>query len=163
MTYYELLSDKLDDDEINKQVDERNKSTKESDNRPQVGQVNENFGKLIDRTENEKLIKKIKKNEKEIRESKKTIMDMPLKDIFEKTSDVTSDFWEDYKVKLSEIEINEKLNNKDYKDNKNWSDIIKIHLLAFVEYMKDNDHSLYIGILFVIVSVILYLFNITKG
>ena len=37
-----------------------------------------------------------------------------------------------------------------------------IYMLAFVEYLKEDNHVLYIGILFVIISVILYLFNITS-
>ena len=85
---------------------------------------------------------------------------MPLKDIMEKTSEVTGNFWDDYKIKLSEIEIHEKLIDKEY--HKSWATIIKIHILAFVEYLKEGDHILYIGILFVIISLILYLFNITS-
>ena len=58
------------------------------------------------------------------------------------------------------MEIHEKHNNKDYE--KSWSNVIKIYMLAFVEYLKEDNHVLYIGILFVIISVILYLFNITS-
>ena len=93
-------------------------------------------------------------------QNKKTIMDMPLKDILGKTSEVTSSFWDDYKIKMSEIEIHEKQRDKNYK--KSFINIIKTHILALVEYMKDNDNGLYIGILIVIISIILYMFNITS-
>ena len=46
-------------------------------------------------------------------------------------------------------------------DKINWTDFFSMHSLAFVEYMKDGDHTLYIGILLVFISTILYIFNIS--
>ena len=83
----------------------------------------------------------------------KNEIDNELNDLLETKSNLQE-------YELSEIEINEKLKNKDY--HKSWASIIKIHLLAMVEYLKDNNHGLYVGILFVIISVIIYLFNITR-
>ena len=86
-------------------------------------------------------------------------MDMPLRDILEKTSEVSSDFLNDYKTNLAEVEINMKANNDNY-NNKSLSSIIGIHIIALVNYMREADHVLYIGILLVLISIILYVFNI---
>ena len=157
--YYQLLEDDFEEQLTEKILEDRyGKLSK--DGRPSIGKPNPEFGKIITKTENEKAIFAIRKSEQEQIDSKKTIMDMPLKDIIEKTSEVTENFWDDYKVKLSEIEINEKLKDKDY--HKSWASIIKIHILAMVEYLKNDNHGLYIGILLVIISLIIYLFNITR-
>ena len=74
---------------------------------------------------------------------------MPLRDILEKTSEVSSDFWSDYKTNLAEVEINRKTNDPNY-DNKNLSSIIGIHIIGLINYMREGDHVLYMGILFVI-------------
>ena len=157
--YYQLLEDNFEEQQTEQILEDRYGKLS-NDGRPSIGKPNPNFGKIITKDENEKAIFAIRKSEQEQRDQEKTIMDMPLRDIIEKTSEVTSDFWDDYKIKLSEIEIHEKQIDKEY--HKSWATIIKIHLLAFVEYLKDDDHVLYIGILFVIISVILYLFNITS-
>ena len=156
---YELIQDNIDDKNIDKMLDNTYKSISEDD-RPQIGLSNQDFGKLINKNENEKTKLSIRKEETEQIENKKTILDMPIKDILGKTSEVTSNFWDDYKIKISEIEINEKLRDKNYKNS--FINIIKIHILALVEYMKYNDNGLYIGILIVIISIILYMFNITS-
>ena len=155
----EIIQEKIDDNNINKMLDDKYKSISEDD-RPQLGTSNEDFGKLLNKNENEKAILSIRKEETEQMQNKKTIMDMRLKDIIGKTSYVTNHFWDDYKIKMSEIEIHEKLRDKNYKNS--LINIIKIHILALIEYMKDNDNALYIGILIVIISIILYMFNITS-
>tara|TARA_Y100000389_G_C17424648_1_gene498835 strand:+ start:1285 stop:1764 length:480 start_codon:yes stop_codon:yes gene_type:complete len=128
------------------------------DTRPQIS-VNKGHVELSERGENDKIIKKIRDNELEQEKNRKTIMDMPLRDILEKTSEVSSDFWSDYKTNLAEVEINRKTNDPNY-DNKNLSSIIGIHIIGLIKYMREGDHVLYMGILFVIISIILYVFNI---
>ena len=157
--YFQILEDEFTEEQTEKILEDKYGNLSK-DGRPSIGKPNPEFGKIITKDENEKAIFAIRKSEQEQRDKEKTIMDMPLKDIIEKTSEVTSDFWDDYSIKLSEMEIHEKHNNKDYE--KSWSNVIKIYILAFVEYLKDDNHVLYIGILFVIISVILYLFNITS-
>ena len=88
-------------------------------------------------------------------------MDMPLKEIFQKTSETTDNFMEDYNIKLIEAKYNYENKYGKFKDNIRWTDFITIHGLAFVEYMKEGDHTLYIGILLVFISVIIYIFNIS--
>ena len=84
-----------------------------------------------------------------------------LKDIFQKTSETTDNFMEDYNIKLIEAKYNYENKYGKFKDKISWTDFITIHGLAFVEYMKEGDHTLYIGILLVFISVIIYIFNIS--
>ena len=152
--YHELREDDfLQEDYLSKRQKELS-----NDSRPQIA-TNTRHVELSERGENDKIIKKIRKNESEIERNRKTIMDMPLRDILEKTSEVSSDFWSDYKTNLAEVEINRKANDHEY-DNTNLSSIIEIHIIALVNYMRERDHVLYMGILFVIISIILYVFNI---
>ena len=89
---------------------------------------------------------------------------MPLKDIISKTTETTANFWEDYKIKLVETKYHyDKKYNLDTDKKTTWSDFFMIHALAFVEYMKEYDHVLYIGIFLGIISVIIYIFNITSS
>tara|TARA_B100000287_G_C20420186_1_gene697193 strand:+ start:271 stop:744 length:474 start_codon:yes stop_codon:yes gene_type:complete len=151
--YHELREDGFKEDYLSKR--KKNQST---DSRPQLA-TNRGHVDLSERGENDKIIKKIRKNELEKEQNRKTIMDMPLRDILEKTSEVSSDFWSDYKTNLAEVEINRKANEPDY-DHTNLSSIIGIHIVALINYMREADHVLYMGILFVIISIILYVFNI---
>ena len=151
--YSELREHDFVDDYLSKRQENQSK-----DSRPQIA-TNIKHVELSERGENDKIIKKIRKNEIEKEKNRKTIMDMPLRDILEKTSEVSSDFWIDYKTNLAEVEINRKTNDPDY-NNKSLSSIIEIHVVALVNYMREADHILYIGILLVIISIILYVFNI---
>ena len=158
--YYELI--KVNDVNM-ENIIEDNFLTKRQldlrkDTRPQLG-VNIGHIELSERGENDKIIKRIRENESEIEKNRKTIMDMPLRDILEKTSETSSDFWNDYKTNLAEVEINHKTNNPEY-DNTNISNIMSIHIVALINYMREGDHVLYMGILLVIISIILYVFNI---
>ena len=141
---------------------EQRRNNLDNDNRPQIAsEFNRNTNNLLHKAEEEKVIKRIKANREEKEKNRKTIMDMPLKDIISKTSETADSFWEDYNIKLIETKHHYKKNNT-VKDN-SWSDFFTIHSLAFVEYMKEKDHVLYIGIFLGIISVIIYIFNITSS
>ena len=132
------------------------------DTRPQLGLINKEYAELISKDEEEKVIKKIRESEEKKEKDRKTIMDMPLKDIISKTSETADNFWEDYNIKLIETKYHyEKKYELESSDT--WSDFVMIHGLAFVEYMKEKDHILYIGIFLGIISVIIYIFNITSS
>jgi len=138
---------------------EQRRNNLDNDNRPQIAsEFNRNTNNLLHKNEEEKVIKRIRASEEEREKNRKTIMDMPLKDIISKTSETADNFWEDYNIKLIEA----KYHYETVKDN-SWSDFFTIHSLAFVEYMKEKDHVLYIGIFLGIISVIIYIFNITSS
>ena len=141
---------------------EKRKRGLEDDSRPQIGEdydrkVND---VLVDK-EQEKIIQEYERSERLEEKKRTTIMDMPLKDIFQKTSETTDNFMEDYNIKLIESKYNYENKYGKFKDNIRWTDFITIHGFAFVEYMKEGDHTLYIGILLVFISTILYIFNIS--
>lgn len=150
--YHELREDGLVDEYLGKRQNELS-----NDSRPQLA-TNTGHVELSARGENDKIIKKIRENELKMEKNRKTIMDMPLRDILEKTSEVSSDFWSDYKTNLAEVEINRKANDPNYKPD--LSSIIGIHIVGLINYLREADHVLYMGILFVIISIILYVFNI---
>ena len=151
--YHELKEDTFAEEDF---LSKRQKFLSK-DSRPQIA-TNIGHVELSERGENDKIIKKIRENELEKEKNRKTIMDMPLRDILEKTSEVSSDFWSDYKTNLAEVEINRKANDPNYKQD--LSSIIGIHIVGLINYMREADHVLYMGILFVIISIILYVFNI---
>ena len=134
-------------------IDTRKKRLLESDTRPQLGLINKEYANLISKDEEEKVIKKIRKNEEE---SKKTIMDTELKDILGKTSETISNFWDDYKIKLVEADINykSKLEDKLEKYEPTLTNLIQTHLIAFVNYMNEDSNMIYIGIFISIIGLL---------
>ena len=83
---------------------------------------------------------------------------MKLKDIISKTTKTTADFLMDYNIKVIEAKHHYEKRYELTTDTIGMSDFFTIHSLAFVEYMKDGDHTLYLGIFLLFVSVIIYLF-----
>ena len=165
MSNQELIEFSFEDEDemIEQMTEERNR--RRIDNRPSISGINTSldYNRIIHKDQEEKVIKKIRKSEEEEEKNRKTIMDMPLKDIISKTTETTANFWEDYKIKLVETKYYyDKKYNLDT-DKTTWSDFFMIHALAFVEYMKEYDHVLYIGIFLGIISVIIYIFNITSS
>ena len=166
MSSQELIEFSFEDEDemIEQMTDERNRGR--IDNRPSISGINTSldYNRIIHKDQEEKVIKKIRKSEEEEEKDRKTIMDMPLKDIISKTTETTANFWEDYKIKLVETKYHyDKKYNLDTDKKTTWSDFFMIHALAFVEYMKEYDHVLYIGIFLGIISVIIYIFNITSS
>ena len=165
MSNQELIEFSFEDEDemIEQMTEERNRGR--IDNRPSISGINNSldYNKIIHKNQEEKVIKKIRKSEEEEEKDRKTIMDMPLKDIISKTTETTANFWEDYKIKLVETKYNyEKKYDLDDKKT-TWSNVFSIYSIAFVEYMKEYDHVLYIGIFLGIISVIIYIFNITSS
>jgi len=166
MSSQELIEFSFEDEDemIEQMTEERNRGR--IDNRPSISGINTSldYNRIIHKDQEEKVIKKIRKSEEEEEKDRKTIMDMPLKDIISKTTETTANFWEDYKIKLVETKYHyDKKYNLDTDKKTTWSDFFMIHALAFVEYMKEYDHVLYIGIFLGIISVIIYIFNITSS
>ena len=153
----------LTDEMIDVALEQRS-SNLDNDNRPQISsEFNRNTNNLLHRDEEEKVIKKIRASEEKKEKDRKTIMDMPLKDIISKTSETADNFWEDYNIKLIEAKHHYEKKYELDPNKTTWSDFFTIHSLAFVEYMKEKDHILYIGIFLGIISVIIYIFNITSS
>jgi len=138
---------------------EKHKNNLDDDNRPSIpSDYSLIHNKELSKNEEDVVIKRLKKSEKEKELERKTIMDMPLKDIISKTTKTTADFLTDYNIKLIEAKHHYEKRYELTTDTMGISDFFTIHSLAFVEYMKDNDNMIYLGVFFAIISVIIYLF-----
>ena len=166
LNYRSLLFNEIDPTFTDEMIDvalEQRRNNLDNDNRPQIAnEFNRQTNKIIHKDEEEKVIKKIRESEEKKEKDRKTIMDMPLKDIISKTSETADNFWEDYNIKLIETKYHYE-KKYELESSYTWSDFFMIHALAFVEYMKEYDHVLYIGIFLGIISVIIYIFNITSS
>ena len=137
------------DDMIAEMLEKRKRGL-EDDSRPQIGEdYDRKVNDVLVNQEQEKIIQEYETSERREESQKTTIMDMPLKDIFQKTSETTDNFLEDYYIKLNSIKYDNKYGK--FNENISWTDFIIIHSLAFVEYMKDGDNTLYIVILLVFI------------
>ena len=156
--YSEVLTDSM----IKEALENRRNNLSESESRPQISN-NSTFqhSNELSKNEEESIIKHINKNETQKEKDRKTILDMSLKNIIGKTSQVTADFFDDYNIKLIESKYLYEKKYGEFKDKISWTEFFSVHSLAFIEYMKENDNILYIGILLVIIAVILYIFNIS--
>ena len=138
---------------------EKRRNNLDSDNRPSIpSDYSLIHNKELSKNIEDVVIKRLKKNVEEKESERKTIMDMPLKDIISKTTKTTADFLMDYNIKVIEAKHHYEKRYKLTTDTIGMSDFFTIHSLAFVEYMKDGDHTLYLGIFLLLVSVIIYLF-----
>ena len=90
---------------------------------------------------------------------KKTILNMNISEIFDKTSNVFNNFSKEYKFELLKLYNENKETNSDKEQS--FFSIIKMHILAFINYLKTYNTIVYLGILIVFISIIIYIFNIT--
>jgi hypothetical protein len=87
---------------------------------------------------------------------KKTIMDEPLHTIIDKTLNFMVYSVDDYSQALDEVSLQLP------KDSlKGMSGSVKLHLYSFMRFCQISDNLIYIGILCVILSIIIYFLNIT--
>ena len=148
----------IEDRDIENEL-EKLKNNLDNDNRPSIpSDYSLIHNKELSKNLEDVVIKRLKKNVEEKELERKTIMDMPLKDIISKTTKTTADFLMDYNIKVIEAKHHYEKRYELTTDTIGMSDFFTIHSLAFVEYMKDGDHTLYLGIFLLFVSVIIYLF-----
>ena len=100
----------------------------------------------------------VKKYEnKDENKGENTILDLKLHEIIENLVGVIANFQKEYVYKLYEVDLEFKLMDGDNSFLVN----LKKYSLALMLYLGDRDNILYIGILLIIISIILYFFNIT--
>ena len=93
---------------------------------------------------------------KQYERKKKTIMDEPLHTIIDKTLNFMVYSVDDYSQALDEVSLQLP------KDSlKGMSGSVKLHLYSFMRFCQISDNLIYIGILCVILSIIIYFLNIT--
>ena len=102
-------------------------------------------------------IKKI--HEKDHMIKSKTILDESLGDIMNKLVNFLTYSFDGYTKAYYEAEVMEDV----YDNDKSTYQMIKVNLIAIVIFMRKDQNILYIGILLVLLSIIIYLVNITTS
>ncbi len=129
---------------------------KPDDTRPQIAgytDKKQDYLSEYEAEESKRLLREYtqKKNE--------TVLDLTLNQIIENSVTRIAEFSTDYTYKLYEVDLEFKLHEEDYTFYTN----LKKYILAFSLYLGENDNLLYFGILLVMISIILYFFNISSG
>ena len=131
-----------------------------SENRPQMSSAgleinNKHFKDLSNHELHQ--IKKI--HEKDHKKIKRTILNENLGTIMDKCIDFLTHSFSGYSKAFYKAEIMENV----YDEDKSTYELIKIHLIAITLFIRDDENILYIGILLVFISIIIYLVNITTS
>ena len=126
-----------------------------SDNRPQISGTVDRFNKHLTNSEIS-YVNKIYHQDND--KKSKTIFDMKLGEIMANTSIFFNDFLMEYTNKIYDTELYYSDNN-----NNDFLEKIKIYIIAFVRYINESDNIIYFGIILILISLILYFLNITRG
>ena len=102
-------------------------------------------------------IKKI--HEKDHTKDPKTILDESLGNIMNKLVNFLTYSFDGYTKAYYEAEVMEDV----YDNDKSTYQMIKVHLISIILFMRKDENILYIGILLVLLSIIIYLVNITTS
>ena len=100
-----------------------------------------------------------KMHEKDHMIKPKTILDEPLGDIMNKLVNFLTYSFDGYTKAYYEAEVMEDV----YDNDKSTYQMIKVNLIALIIFMRKDQNILYIGILLVLLSIIIYLVNITTS
>ena len=89
----------------------------------------------------------------------RTILDESLGDIMNKLVNFLTFSFEGYTKAVYDAEVMEDV----YDDDKSMYQTIKVHLIAIILFMREDQNILYIGILLIFISMLMYLMNITTS
>ena len=92
---------------------------------------------------------------KDMRKESHTIMDENLGTILDKCINFVTYSIDDYNQKIDEAEL-----IIDKYEDKSIFEIFKTHMLAISLFIRDKDNIIYIGIVMIFLSIIIYLSNI---
>ena len=130
-----------------------------SENRPQMSSAGLEINNKHFRDLSNHELHKIKKlHEKDHSQKPRTVLDESLGEIMNKLVNFLTFSFDGYSKAVYEAEIME-----DVYDDKSTYETIKIHLIAITLFMSDDENILYIGILLIFFSMMLYLVNITTS
>tara|TARA_B100000214_G_C23727928_1_gene517417 strand:- start:65 stop:466 length:402 start_codon:yes stop_codon:yes gene_type:complete len=127
----------------------------ETDSRPGLIGYEETNKPLYSEIETETTEKIMREYEQKKRE---TILDLTLNDIIDNTVNMVGDFTKDYMLKIHEVN----LEGGEYGEEENFLSSFKKYVVAFMLYLGDKNNLLYFGIILVILSIIIYFFNISS-
>lgn len=86
----------------------------------------------------------------------KNILNMKIHEIVEEASDVFSNFQQEYSDQVEKIFLENKKNNI---DNKIILINVRMYCMALIYYLREKNNLIYIGLLLIIISFLLYLFK----
>lgn len=125
-----------------------------NDNRPQIARTIDRFNKDLTNSEISYINKIYHKNNKT---EKKTIMDLTISEIMNNTANYFNELPNEYSNKIYDTELNY---NDISSENRRFFDTLKIYIIAFVRYTTESDNIIYLGIILIIISIILYFISI---
>ena len=130
-----------------------------SENRPQMSSAGLEINNKHFRDLSNHELHQIKKlHEKDHTIKPRTVLDESLGEIMNKLVNFLTFSFDGYSKAVYEAEVME-----DVYDDKSIYQSIKVHVIAIILFMRDDQNILYIGILLVFFSMILYLMNITTS
>lgn len=147
------ITDETTERRINQNLVDYEQRTGET-NRPQISGIVDRFNKHLTNSEIA-YINKI--YHKDNNEKKKNIFEMELGEIMNNTANFFNDFLLEYQHKVYDTE----LYYKDKRANTSSLENLKIYVIAFVRYINESDNMIYLGIIMILISIILYFLNIT--
>ena len=127
----------------------------ETDSRPGLIGYEETNKPLYSEFETETTKKILKEYEKKDHE---TILDLTLNQIVDNTVTMVGDFSREYMLIINDVNLESKL----YGEEDNFVNNFKKYIIALMLYLGDKNNLLYFGIILVILSIILYFFNISS-
>ena len=131
-----------------------------SENRPQMSSAGLSINNKHFRDLSNHELHKIKKmHMKDHSVKPRTVLDESLGDIMNKLVNFLTFSFDGYTKALYDAEVMEDV----YDDDKSMYQSIKVHLIAIILFMRDDQNILYIGILLIFISMIMYLMNITTS
>ena len=139
-------------DDINNFFDDENNSRLLTEK--ESGQIPGYLGKQIYSDFDKKKTSLIKENQPI---QKKTILDMPLKDIMKNTSNFVDNFNKDLAYNIRKVELENNLKENDFFST------IKKYILGFSMLATDKDNMIHLGIILIVMSIIIYFFNISRN
>ena len=122
------------------------------DIRPQIAGELDKFSNELSNHEIDLIYDKL--YQKDLSDKKKNIFDLSLNKIIHNTISFLDHFQSDYSSKLYEVELLEE-------DEKKKNMVMK-YFTAFGLYIREHDNIIYLGIILVIFSFILYFFSISS-
>jgi hypothetical protein len=87
-----------------------------------------------------------------------TVLDLTINQIIDNTVDLTANFMDEYSLKMKEVSLEYDL----YEEEDTLYTNLKKYIIAFLLYLGDKDNIIYVGVLLVVLSIILYFFNISS-
>jgi len=122
------------------------------DSRPQIAGELDKYSNELSNHELDLIYNKF--YQKDLSDKKENIFDLSLNKIIHNTISFLDHFQSDYSSKLYEVELLEE-------DEKKKNMVMK-YFTAFGLYIREHDNIIYLGIILVILSFILYFFSISS-